>query len=149
MTNKDEAVIKKLGEMGEQILKQIDKGEQPSVDLPVRALSNIYFDKKSRTIKLGDKTSVRQFLNIAHTRKFMQTVLVASEIKKVIGEKATVSIRDLYYALKHTIEGTNENTFEEQGESITPNETVLVRMNGEFKIATGEEVVAFAKKNGK
>ena len=117
MTNKDEAVIKKLGEMGEQILKQIDKGEQPSVDLPVRALSNIYFDKKSRTIKLGDKTSVRQFLNIAHTRKFMQTVLVASEIKKVIGEKATVSIRDLYYALKHTIEGTNENTFEEQGES--------------------------------
>ncbi len=114
---KDKDVIKKLEGSGEQLLKQIDKKENPSIELPVRSLNNIFFDPKSKTIKLGDKTSQRQFLNVAHTRKFMQTVLVTSEIKKVIAEKATVSIRDLYYALKHTIAGTSENTFEEQGES--------------------------------
>ncbi|MBU1930505.1 DNA topoisomerase IV subunit A [Candidatus Micrarchaeota archaeon] len=114
---KDKEVIKKLEAAGNALLKQIEKKQGPTIELPVRSLNNIYFDKKSKTIKLGDKTSQRQFLNVAHTRKFMQTVLVASEIKKVIAEKANVSIRDLYYALKHTIEGTNENTFEDQGES--------------------------------
>ncbi len=114
---KDQQVIVELQDAGHKLLKQIDKKEDPKIELPVRTLSNIYFDPKSKTIKLGDKTSFRNFLNIAHTRKFMQTILVASEIKNVINEKATVSIRDLYYALKHTIDGTNENTFEDQSES--------------------------------
>ncbi|MBI4044583.1 MAG: hypothetical protein HY392_02645, partial [Candidatus Diapherotrites archaeon] len=146
---KDKKVIERLQEEGAQLLKQIEKKQDPRIEMPVRTLSNIYFDQKTKTIKLGDKTSFRNFLNIAHTRKFMQTVLVASEIKKVIQQEATVSIRDLYYALKHTIEGTNENSFDDQSESVTPDEPLLVRMNGEFKIATGEEAVQFAKKNGK
>ncbi len=114
---KDKEVIKKLEGLGENVLKQINAGDGPQVQLPVRSLGNIYFDNKSKTIKLGDKTSERQFLNIAHTRKFMQTMLVTNELKKVIQQNATVSIRDLYYALKHTIEGTQENTFEDQSES--------------------------------
>src|SRR3989344_605788 len=114
---KDKEVIKKLEQVGAQLLKQIEKNESPTYELPVRTLNNIFFDKKSGTIKLGDKKSERQFLNVAHSRKFMQTVLVASEIRKVIEQQATVSIRDLYYALKHTIEGTTENTFEDQSES--------------------------------
>ncbi|HLD59299.1 MAG TPA: DNA topoisomerase IV subunit A [archaeon] len=114
---KDKEVIKRLEGLGTGIFEQIEKGKEPAIELPVRNLGNIFFDKKSKTIKLGDKTSQRQFLNIAHTRKFMQTALVASEIKKIINQDATTSIRDLYYALKHTIADTNENTFEEQGES--------------------------------
>ncbi|VVB98850.1 Type 2 DNA topoisomerase 6 subunit A [uncultured archaeon] len=117
MTDRDKEVTKKLEDVGKQLLSQIDKSQSPSYEIPVRTLNNIFFDKKSGTIKLGDKMSERQFLNIAHSRRFMQTVLVASEIKKVIESQATVSIRDLYYALKHTIEGTQENTFEDQGES--------------------------------
>src|SRR3989344_2811392 len=126
---KDKEVIKKLESVGKSILQQIEKKQNPSIELPVRSLNNIYFDTKSKTIKLGDKTSQRQFLNVAHTRKFMQTVLVASEIKKVIEQKATVSIRDLYYALKHTIEGTNENSFEEQGESDPIIEDIEASLN--------------------
>ncbi|MBI4210939.1 MAG: DNA topoisomerase IV subunit A [Candidatus Diapherotrites archaeon] len=117
MADRDKEVIKKLEGIGEQLLKQIEKSQNPTVELPVRTLNNIFFDKKTGTIKLGDKTSERQFLNVAHSRKFMQTALVAAEIKKVIESKATVSIRDLYYALKHTIEGTQENSFESQEES--------------------------------
>ncbi|MDD5148706.1 MAG: DNA topoisomerase IV subunit A [Candidatus ainarchaeum sp.] len=114
---KDKAVIKKLEGLGDDVLGQIEAGKEPAIELPVRNIGNIFFDKKSKTIKLGDKTSQRQFLNIAHTRKFMQTTLVANEIRKIIQAEATTSIRDLYYALKHTIADTNENTFEEQGES--------------------------------
>ncbi|MEK6957991.1 MAG: DNA topoisomerase IV subunit A [archaeon] len=117
MAGRDKEVQKKLESIGEAIYRQIDKSQNPTYEVPVRTLNNVFFDKKSGTIKLGDKVSERQFLNVAHSKKFMQTLLVASEIRNVIEQQATVSIRDLYYALKHTIEGTNENTFEEQSES--------------------------------
>ena len=102
---------------GTDVLTQINKRENPDIKLPIRTLSNIYFDEKHRLIKLGDKVSHRTYLNVAHTKKFMQTLLVASECKKIIQQNVTTSIRDLYYALKHTIPGTNENTFEDQSES--------------------------------
>jgi DNA topoisomerase VI subunit A len=149
LTQTDKKTIKTLVNLGKEISTQIDKGKNPSYELPVRTLNNVYFDQKTKTIKLGDKKSTRQFINVAHARKFMQTMLVASEIKKVIEENANVSIRDLYYALKHTIEDTNENTFEEQGESICPDETVLVRINGKLKLTTVDEVVKHAEKTGK
>ena len=117
MSKRDKEVKEKLENVGHELLKQVNKGENLTYNLPVRSLNNVFFDEKSKTIKLGDKVSERQFLNVAHSRKFMQTVLVANEIRKVIDEQATVSIRDLYYALKHTIAGTEENTFEEQSES--------------------------------
>jgi DNA topoisomerase-6 subunit A len=114
---KNENSKQKLEELGLRIAEQIEKGKEPNYDLPIRSLSNVYFDKKSRTIKMGDKTSSREFLNIGHARKFMQTMGVAAELKKIIKENATISIRDLYYALKHTIKGTKENFAEEQSET--------------------------------
>jgi DNA topoisomerase-6 subunit A len=43
--------------------------------------------------------------------------MVAAECKKIKEQNVTISIRDLYYALKRTIPKTHENTFEEQNES--------------------------------
>ncbi len=114
---KNEKSLKELDKVGKEILEQINKGQEPSIDLPIRSLSNIYFDEKSKTIKMGDKTSKRHFLNIGHARKFSQTVAITSELKKIIEENATISIRDLYYALKHTLKDSKDNLFEEQSES--------------------------------
>ncbi len=144
MSKKDKEVIQKLKDAGIDIYNQINKGQDPSYQLPVRSLNNVFFDHKTKTIKLGDKKSTRQFLNVAHTRKFMQTMLVASEIKKVIEEEATVSIRDLYYALKHTIEGTEENTFEDQSESdpiIEDLESSLSLLREELHLAASSKGV--------
>jgi DNA topoisomerase VI subunit A len=107
----------KIQKLGREVASQLEKKENPSITLPLRSLSNIYFDEKHRIIKIGDKTSKRYYLNLGHTRKFMQTLLVASECRKIMDQGVKTSIRDLYYALKHTIEGTHENTFDEQGES--------------------------------
>jgi DNA topoisomerase-6 subunit A len=46
----------------------------------------------------------------------MQTMLVASGSKTLIEQGKTTSIRGLYYMLKRTIDGTKENTFEEQSD---------------------------------
>lgn len=145
---KNEKSLKELDKVGKEILEQINKGQEPSIDLPIRSLSNIYFDEKSKTIKMGDKTSKRHFLNIGHARKFSQTVAITSELKKIIEENATISIRDLYYALKHTLKDSKDNLFEEQSESICPDETVLVRINGIMKITTVDDVVKYVKKYG-
>ncbi len=143
-SKKDKEVLQRLKEAGIDIYGQINKGNDPTYELPVRTLNNVFFDKKTKTIKLGDRKSTRNFLNIAHTRKFMQTMLVASELKKVIEEEATVSIRDLYYALKHTIEGTEENTFENQGESdpiIEDLESSLSLLREELHLAASSKGV--------
>ena len=107
----------KIRNLAMEVIRQLERKESPSITLPVRSLSNIYFDPQHRLIKIGDKTSKRHYLNVAHTKKFMQTLLVASECKKIMDQGVTTSIRDLYYALKHTIEDTRENTFDSQGDS--------------------------------
>ncbi len=108
---------KKLVELGNNVLSQINQLKNPNISLPIRALSNIFFDEKSGLVRLGHKTSSRTYLNTAHTRKFMQTLLIAAECKKIKNQQVTTSIRDLYYAIKHTIGETNENTVDEQSES--------------------------------
>jgi DNA topoisomerase-6 subunit A len=112
-----DSTSKKLEQMGNKVLDQIEKKENPAVEIPIRALSNIIYDKKSGTLMLGDKTAKRFFFNIAHARKFMQTMMVGSFCKQLIDEKIHTSIRDMYYNLKRTLPDTNENTFEEQNES--------------------------------
>jgi len=107
----------KLTSLGDDVLKQLSKRRSPNLILPTRGLNNVYFDEKAQLLRLGKKTSTRNFLNVAHTRKFMQSLLVASLCKKLAISNKHASIRECYYQLKHSIEGTKENTFEGQEES--------------------------------
>jgi len=110
-------VSKRVKKIGKDVLKDIDSSRNPKVELPIRALSNIVYDKKDNMIKIGPKTQKRHFLNIGQARKFMQTMLVANKIKDLVDGGNSVSIRQLYYMLKHTIPGLKENTFEMQDET--------------------------------
>lgn len=106
-----------MAKMGEKLIKDIENKQNPNIDIPIRALSNIIYDKKTGTLMLGDKSSKRYFFNVAHARKFMQTVMIGAFCKSLIDEKIHTSIRDMYYNLKRTLPDTDENTFEEQSES--------------------------------
>ncbi len=106
-----------LEKLGEKVLTEIEKKENPNIDIPIRALSNVIFDKKSGQLTLGDKSSKRYFFNVAHSKKFMQTLMVSGFCKSLLDEKIHASIRDMYYNLKRTLPESNENTFDEQSES--------------------------------
>ncbi len=125
----DKIVVKRLEDLGHNVIAQLGQQRNPDIVLPIRALSNIFFDEQHKIIKLGNKVSHRTYLNVAHTRKFMQTCLVASECKKIIEQDVTTSIRDLYYAVKRTIPGTEENTVEEQAESDPIIEDIEAALN--------------------
>ncbi len=110
-------ISKKLEELGLKIWKQIERGENPVIEIPIRSLSNVIFDEKSKSLVLGEKVAKRYFFHVAHAKKFMQTLLVASFCKELVDQNLHTSLRDLFYALKRTLPNSKENTFDEQRES--------------------------------
>jgi len=113
-----EEIMLKIDKLGAQLVKEVEAGENPHLEIPIRGSSNVFFDEKAKKIVLGDKVVQRHMFNVAHARSFMQTLLVASYVKKdLLANNLTATIRDLYYAKKHTIKGTKEDTIDEQSES--------------------------------
>ena len=106
-----------LKELGKRVINQIEKGKNPEITMPLRSLNNIIYDKKAKVLKLGDKTSSRDFFNIAHAKKFLQTIEVASVSKNLLDDGKHASLRDVFYQVKRTIPGTSVNIVDEQSES--------------------------------
>ncbi len=107
-----------LKELGLKLVEQLKKGKNPEIIFPLRNLSNIIYDTKSKTLKLGNKMGSRSFFNVAHSKKFLQTVEVASVMKeKLLDSGKHSSLRDVFYMVKRTIPGTNVNLVDEQVES--------------------------------
>ncbi len=114
----NKAILKKIVELGNKLVTEIETKQNPHIDIPIRGSSNVFYDEKGKKIVLGDKMAKRFLFNVSHARRFMQTMLVASYVKKDLLENdLTATLRDLYYAKKHTIAGTKEDTIDEQKES--------------------------------
>lgn len=132
-------VNKELQRLGDKLVNDIIKGDNPNIEIPIRALSNVIFDRKTGQLALGDKTSKRYYFNVAHAKKFMQTLMVASFCKSLLDEKIHASIRDMYYNLKRTLPDSNENTIDEQSESdpiIVDLEVVLDVLREQLHLTT-------------
>ena len=74
--------------------------------------------KRPGLIRLGDDKQKRFYFNLGQAKKFLQTMLIAKQIKLLLEQdKPALSIRQLFYTLKHEIPGAGENTFDLQEES--------------------------------
>src|SRR3989344_4066153 len=117
MAKKKDNQLSALESLGNEVVKQINKGKNPEIPVPIRALSNVEFDEKTKTVKLGNKIAARYFFNVAHAKKFLQTLEVASISKNLLKEEKHASLRDVFYMAKRTIPGTKVNIVDEQTES--------------------------------
>ena len=106
-----------LEKFGKDLANQVKKEKNPSIELPVRSLSNISFDKKTRTLVLGKSMAKRFFFNVAHAKQFLQTLEVAKVSNDLLKEGKHASLRDVFYMVKRTIPGTKTNVVDEQTES--------------------------------
>lgn len=115
----DEKTLDRLTHLGKKLINQLndENEENLTIDTQVRSKSNVHYDEEEGRLSLGDSYSTRKFLNISHARKFMQTTLVANKAKELVESGRTASIREVYYQLKHSVPGLDENTFEDQDES--------------------------------
>jgi DNA topoisomerase-6 subunit A len=111
------ATGRKIESLVDEITGLARKQRDPFVDIPLRTLSNVSFNRKTQILEMGKNTARRNFFDMNKAKSFMQTVLIASGCKQLVDEGKTNSIRGLYYMTKHSIKGTNEKTFDDQSES--------------------------------
>jgi len=133
----------KLVDFAQSVVAQIDAVQNPTIEVPLRTLSNIAFNEQRGIIELGEGKAARPFFDLGNARRFMQTMLMGSELLKLQNQGKTTSIRDMFYHCKHTIEGTHEETFNDQEESDPVIEDLEVTLK-----ALREELRVFANPGG-
>jgi DNA topoisomerase-6 subunit A len=128
--------------MADVVLAAAKKGDDPKFDIPVRSLSNVDFNKRSRIIEMGKAKTARQFFNLGMAKKFMQTIVITDALMELQRqENLSTSLREVYYRTKHTIKGTSENTFDDQNESdpcIEDLEVTLALLREELHVRAAE-----------
>jgi DNA topoisomerase-6 subunit A len=139
----DAQTLKRLNELADEVVAAAARRRDPYLDVPARTLSNVKYNRVKRFIEMGRNTNRRQLFNLSQARSYMQTMLVASGATQLIEEGKTTSIRGLYYLLKHTIEESKEETFEDQAECDPIIEDVEVLLN-----SLREELHLYAQKRG-
>lgn len=133
----------KLEGLAKSVVDMARRSQDPAVQIPIRALSNVAFNESTRHVEMGESKQSRNFFNYGQAKRFMQTLLVGSKCKELIDRGKTASIRQIYYMSKHTIKGTNEKTFDDQNESDPIIEDLEVSID-----ALREELHVFAKQSG-
>jgi DNA topoisomerase-6 subunit A len=142
-TQRDRETLSKITQMGAAVVEESLARRDPFVDIPLRTVSNTRFDPEKRILEMGDATQTRNLFNFGQARKFMQTLLLARGCKDLIEVNKTLSLRGMFYKSLHTIKGTSEKTFTDQGESDPILEDLEVALG-----ALREELHVFAKKRG-
>lgn len=139
----DGKTAKKLEGLAKGVVDMARRKQDPAVQIPIRALSNVAYNESTRHVEMGESRQSRNFFNYGQAKRFMQTLLVGSKCKELIDRGKTASIRQIYYMSKHTIKGTSEKTFDDQNESDPIIEDLEVSID-----ALREELHVFAKQSG-
>jgi DNA topoisomerase-6 subunit A len=129
--------------MANNVVTAAEKRRDPFLDIPARNLSNVKYNRVKRFIEMGSAKNRRQLFNLSQAKSYMQTMLVASGCNKLIAQAKTTSLRGMFYLLKHTIEGTKEETFSDQNECDPVIEDLEVTLN-----SLREELHLYAQKRG-
>lgn len=143
LSPRDRKTLGQITALADAVVKAAASGRDPAIEIPARTLSNVRYNKTKRFIEMGSATNRRQLFNLNQARSYMQTMLVAEGARRLIVQGKTTSLRGMYYLLKHTIEGTREETFEDQEESDGVIEDLEVAIE-----ALREELHVYAKNAG-
>src|SRR5690242_4584995 len=143
LTAKDKKTLNSIRNLADSVIQAANRGRAPHVDIPSRSLSNVRFTQSKRIIEMGSRFNRRELVNPGQARSYKQTVLGGSGCKQLIDQGKTTSIRGLFYLLKHTIEGTSEETFDTQDECDPVIEDIEVSLD-----SMREELHLYAKNAG-
>lgn len=97
---KDESVSKKIEKVAKEIHKDIKKNKAPSLTTPVRALSNVNFNKKDGYFQIGSNVKQRT-LTASTIKSFAQTLRLMGLSKQLIESDDSATKREAYYVSKN------------------------------------------------
>jgi DNA topoisomerase-6 subunit A len=129
LSPRDKKTMTSIVGLADRVVDSAEKRKDPAVDIPSRTLANVYYSPRKRIIEMGKSTNRRQLFDLSQAKAYMQTMLVANGTKKLLTQGKTTSLRGLFYMLKHTIDGTKENTFDDQKECDPVVEDIEVLLN--------------------
>ena len=143
LTKEDKKTLVSLKNLADGVASVASRSRAPHLDIPSRSLSNVRFNQSRKIIEMGSNKNRRELFNLSQAKSYMQTLLVGSGCKTLIESGKTTSIRGLYYMLKHTIDGTKEETFDDQGDCDPVIEDLEVTLD-----ALREELHLYASNRG-
>jgi DNA topoisomerase VI subunit A len=143
LSPRDKKTMGSIVGLADNVVSAAEKRRDPHVDIPSRTLANVRYSPRKRILEMGNSTNRRQLFDLAQAKAYMRTMLVASGCKRLLEQGKTISIRGMYYMLKHKIAATNENTFDDQSESDTIVEDIEVLL-----ASLREELHLYADKRG-
>ncbi len=136
-----EKVEKALKTLGQNVYQDLDSGKFPSVTFASRSVRNIVYDKKLQQFILGSSSVRRSAGNIKHIRPFTQLLWLAFFSRKLVAEKRTSTLRDVYYSAQaFNVEFMDQA---ESDELITDLEVLLESAREEFNVFPEERSAIF------
>src|SRR4030095_11312773 len=97
-------VERKLVGVADVVVNAAPRGKDPTLTIPVRALSNVTFNDRKGLLEMGKRKQARSFFNVGMAKKFMQTVLVADALCELQRANLTTSLREISYRTQHPIQ---------------------------------------------
>src|SRR5580765_1007486 len=140
---RDKVTMGRILDLADGVAKSAFSGREVSIDIPTRTRSNTLWNKKRGILQMGAAKSQRELFNLNGAKQFMQTCLHGNSIKELIDAEKSLSLRGMYYKGLHTVAGTKEKTFTDQGESDGILEDLEVSM-----ASLREELHIFAENRG-
>jgi len=77
--------------------RDIERGRNPSFEVPTRASSNIIYDERKDVIYMGRKSSVRSFHNTGTVAAFAQSLFVLAVLQEAAERSKHLTKREIYY----------------------------------------------------
>ena len=129
LSPRDKKTMTSIVGLADRVVDSAEKRKDPHVDIPSRTLSNVRFSPRKGIIEMGNATNRRHAVRSVASEVLHANHAGRERRKKLLTQGKTTSLRGLFYMLKHTIEGTKENTFDDQSECDPVVEDIEVLLN--------------------
>ncbi|HJM44836.1 MAG TPA: DNA topoisomerase IV subunit A [Candidatus Poseidoniaceae archaeon] len=127
-----------LHQVVQEMYTKLEKGETPTMTLPVRTKLNIDFDKKLGVYKYGKKRSTRDASSLGSAKNLLRALHMVEFIDEMIDNGKSSTLREMYYIS----EGWGHGKFSTQNESnnlAEDLEIITTSMREDFKLRPEED----------
>jgi len=139
MTNdRQNTTMDRLTKIVDSIYNQLNEGDIPTMDLPLRSKKNIEFDPRHNVWKYGDMQTNRTCKTVKGAMMMLRTLHMIDFIDGMIGSNRSSTLREMYYIS----EGWGNGKFNSQDESnllAEDLEIVSTCMREDFKLRPEED----------
>jgi DNA topoisomerase-6 subunit A len=132
------SAVEALYAIAEQVYDQLDKGQIPSMKIPVRTKSNIRFNRRANVWQYGKSMGIRSAKKKRGAFMLLRTMYMLDFIKEMIEQEKSSTLRELYY-ISEAWEEAKFHAQEESNKLAEDLEIVTSCMREDFKLRPEED----------